>query len=75
MLVDLSNLDGQSLGQADLTRNAAGQLMLDATPVITVRIIGSRTALVLAGKQVCVPTTDYAQIRYTTASAFQDVEW
>jgi hypothetical protein len=61
MQVQLTNLDGRSLGQAVLTRCADGHLVLDGVPVLAVRIIGSRTALILGDRQVCVATYNYAQ--------------
>ena len=64
MYVTLTDLDGHPIGQAELGRAPAGQLLLDGAPVITTRIIGSRTALILAGRQVCVATADMVEAQH-----------
>ncbi len=63
MHVTLTDLDGRTIGQAELTRTTDRQLHVDGRPVVATRIIGSRVALILAEGQVCVTTADYAQVR------------
>lgn len=63
MHVALTDLDGRPIGRAELTRADERQLMVDGRPVVAIRIIGSRVALILAEGQVCVTTADYAQVR------------
>jgi hypothetical protein len=69
MTVSTSDLDGRPLGQADLTKDSTGRLCLDGEVVHSVRVIGSRVALVLLQRQVCVPTTDYLAVRGGIAPA------
>ncbi|HNP70245.1 MAG TPA: hypothetical protein PLO33_01540 [Kouleothrix sp.] len=63
MEVTVTDLEGRTLGVATLRRLPDRRLVLNEQLVITVRIVGSRTTLVVDGRQVCVATADYARVR------------
>jgi hypothetical protein len=63
MTVETSDFDGRLIGQAELTKGADGQLRLDGEVIHAIQVIGSRVALVLLHRQVCVATTDYVAVR------------
>ncbi len=63
-----SDLDGAPLGLITLERVGAQQLLVDGQPVVATRVLGSRVALVLTSRQVCVAATDYWQVLGAAAS-------
>ncbi len=62
MRVVATDLDGHPLGELDLTRSADGRASVNGQPVIAMRAIGSRVALLLGGAQYCVLATAYWQV-------------
>ncbi len=69
MLIPATDLDGRPLGTVELTRRADGRAGVNGQPVIAMRPIGSRVALLLGGAQYCVPTVDYWRVMDAPSSA------
>lgn len=69
MHIPTTNLDGHPTGTAAIRLVAPGHLLVDEQPVLAVRVIGSRIALVLPGRQVCIAATDYLRACRASADA------
>ena len=68
MQVLTTDLDGHPLGVAELDKAVDGRLRLNGEVVQAVRVIGSRVALLMLQRQVCVPATDYVRVQQSVAN-------
>ena len=67
MQVAATDLDGQPLGEIDFARSAEGRATVNGQLVIATRPIGGRMALVVGGRQYCVPVAVYWQVMGTSS--------
>ena len=63
MQIAITTPNGESIGHAELRRNACGGLILDGQLVLATSVSGSRVMCMLAAKQVYLATTDYLRVR------------
>ena len=62
MRVQATDLDGQPIGEIDLGRTDSGRATVNGQPVVAMRPIGGRIALIVGASQYCVPAVDYWQV-------------
>jgi hypothetical protein len=74
MQIDATTLDGEPLGLIELARSADGRARVNDQPVVAMRPLGSRIALVVGDDQYCVALTDYWRVMRTVASTKADAE-
>ena len=59
MPVQATDLDGNSIEMIDLVQEAGGRLSAAGQHVLAVQVFGSRVALLIPGRRVCVTAVDY----------------
>jgi hypothetical protein len=69
MRVPASDMDGQPLGEIELTQSADGRAVVNGQVILAMRPIGSRVALIAGSRQYCVSTTDYWQVMSAASRA------
>ena len=62
MQVETTDLDGHPHGTIELTRASDGRALVDGRPVVAMRPIGGRVALIIGGAQYCVATVEYWRV-------------
>lgn len=72
MYVAATNLDGHPLGEVDLSRSVDGRATVNAQVVLAMRPIGSRVALIVSGRQYCVPAADYWRVMSAASKMLAD---
>lgn len=60
--VTIYNLDGMAQGEAELARDALGQLTLDQAPVLAVSLWGNKIALTMQRRLVLIDLSAYRQL-------------
>jgi hypothetical protein len=58
MRIQATDRDGNPIETIDLGREADGRLSAGGQPVLTIQVIGSRVALLIPGRRVCVTAVD-----------------
>jgi hypothetical protein len=69
MRVPASDMDGQPLGEIELTQSTDGRAVVNGQVILAMRPIGSRVALIAGSRQYCVSTADYWQVVGTAGRA------
>lgn len=62
MRVVATDLDGQPIGEVDLDRTNSGRATVNGQPVVAMRPIGGRIALIVGASQYCVAAVEYWQV-------------
>ena len=72
MQIPATTLTGEPLGMVELLRGADGRARVNDRPVLAIRALGSRIALVVGERQYCVALTDYWRVMRTPARTEAD---
>ena len=62
MQVETTDLDGHPRGTIELTRTSDGRALVNGQPVVAMRPIGSRVALIIGAAQYCVAAVEYWRV-------------
>jgi hypothetical protein len=62
MDVQATDLDGRPIGMVELVKHADGRLFAANQPVVAQQVIGSRIALLIPGRHICVTLADYWRV-------------
>jgi hypothetical protein len=73
MQIPATTLADEPLGLVELLRGADGRARVNGQPVLAIRPLGSRIALIVGDRQYCVALTDYWRVmRAATATEADD---
>jgi hypothetical protein len=68
LYITAMNLDGQPIGQVELTMRADGVLLLNGEPADRAQVIGSMVGLIVGRRYVCIYAKDYIAARQLPAA-------